>query len=97
MSFEQIEAQLTEFEDELVGVIVPIRGTIIQVFYGKLSYTNDADSHAIIFRLTFYPDAELNFQAHDVDKILNKPNDMLAASIILKADAWMEQSKVSHA
>lgn len=97
MSYEQIEGKLAEFEGHAVSVVLPIRGTIVQAFYGSLAIKHDWANHIILYKLSFYPDAELSFQAHDVDKILENPNDQVTASIILKADAWMEQSKLSHA
>lgn len=91
MNVEQVEGQLSEFEGKPVSVTLPIRGTVVQVFYGNLEITHDWENHLIIYKLRFYPDTSINFQAHDVLKITTTPMQEVSASIVLKSDIQMEQ------
>jgi len=91
MNIEQVEGQLSEFEGKPVSVALPIRGTVVQMFYGNLEITHDWENHLIIYRLRFYPDTSINFQAQDVQKITINSFEEIMASIVLKSDAHMEQ------
>ena len=97
MNLEQIEGQLAEYEHMTVSVAIPIRGTVCQIFFGVLHIVHDWENHIIRYEIGFYPDAAVSFQAQDVHKIENKPNNQLAASITLKSDTTLEQSKYNHA
>lgn len=91
MNIEQVEGQLSEFEGKPVAVALPIRGTVVQMFYGSLEITHDWENHLIIYRIRFYPDTSINFQAQDIHKITPTPSEEVMASIVLKSDACMEQ------
>ena len=92
MSFEQIEGHLAELEDKTVGVILPIRGSVFVTYCGKLIINHVWDNHSIYYSLRFYPDTAINFEAHDVEKIIKKKdNDELESTIVLKSDAPMQQ------
>lgn len=96
MNIEQVEGQMAEYEHQTISVAIPIRGTICQVFFGELHIQHNWADHIISYEIGFYPDAAITFQAHDVQKIVSKPNNQLAASIVLKSDSWLEQSKLHH-
>lgn len=96
MNLEQVEGQLSEFEGKDVSVAVPIRGTVCQVFFGKLEIRHNWEQHIISYEIGFYPDTAISFQAQDVHRIVPAPNETLSATILLKSDTWMEQSKYSH-
>lgn len=97
MNLEQAEGQLSEFDGCPVSIILPIRGTVVQSFFGTLKISHNWDDHIILYSVKFYPDTEISFQAQDVEKIIPRPNDDLDANIILKSDTWMEQSKLQTA
>lgn len=99
MNLEQVEGQLAEFEGHDVSVAIPIRGTVCQVFFGKLEIVHDWAQHIILYQLGFYPDAVISFQAQDVQCIVTVPattNNGLLAKITLKPDTFMEQSRLDH-
>lgn len=96
MNIEQVEGQLSELDGKSVSVTIPIRGTVIQTFYGQLAVKNDWENHIIRYSLRFYPDADINFQAQDVHKIIPHPTENLDANIILKSDTWLEQEKYAR-
>ncbi len=91
MSFEQIEGHLASYEGKQVSVAVPIRGTVCANYFGNLVISHDWENHRIYYSVRFYPDADLNFQSHDVHKIIPTPTPELEAAIILKSDVSMEQ------
>jgi len=100
MNIEQVEGQLAEFDGNEVSVILPIRGTVLQTFYGRLEIKHDWENYIILYSIKFYPDVEVSFQAHDVQKIILYPyessdvNSMnIVASIVLKGDTWLEQPR----
>ena len=95
MSFEQLEGHLAQYEGKTVSVAVPIRGTVYVAYYGNLSINHDWENHAIYYSIRLHPDSDINFQAHDVEKIIPKPNDELDATVILKSEE--ERFKPQHA
>jgi hypothetical protein len=97
MNLEQVEGQMSEYEHQTISVAIPIRGTVCQVFFGDLHIVHNWAEHTISYEIGFYPDAAITFQAQDVHKIVPKPNNQLAAAVILKSDTTMEQFKSSHA
>jgi len=96
MNIEQIEAQLAEFDGKLISVALPIRGTICQFFYGNLKIIHDWDNTRIIYSVKFYPDTEITFQAQDVYQITTTPSKVLSATVSLKSDSWLEQSRLTN-
>lgn len=96
MNIEQVEGQLSELHGKSVSVTVPIRGTVYQTFFGHLDIKHDWENHIIRYSLRFYPDADVNFQAQDIHKIISHPSEYLDANIILKSDSWMEQEKYAR-
>lgn len=86
MSFEQIEGTLAEYEGKQISVAIPIRGTIHFNYYGNLVIMHDWSNHAIHYSIKLHPDSDINFQAHDVEKVIPKPNAELEATIVLKSE-----------
>lgn len=91
MNIEQVEGQMNEFKGKTIAVAIPIRGTVHQTFYGDLEIHHDWENHLIIYSIKFHPDSDINFQAHDVHKIIPKPNEEVHASVILKSDTWLNE------
>lgn len=92
MNIEQVEAQLSEFEHDTISVIVPIRGTVVLTFCGKLIIKHDWENHIIL-----YSAGEVCFQAPDVERIIEHSGLLIDATVMLKSDAPMEKSKLTHA
>lgn len=95
MSFEQLEGHLAEFEGKQISVAIPIRGTAYIGYYGNLAINHDWANHAIYYSIRLHPDSDINFQAHDVEKIIEKPNAELEATIVLKSEE--DRYKPQHA
>lgn len=86
MSLEQLEGQMQEYEGKTIAVAIPIRGTVFNTFYGELTINHDWANHAIYYSIRLHPDQDINFQAQDIQKITEKPNENLEASVQLKGD-----------
>lgn len=95
MNLEQIEGHLAEFEGKKVSVTVPIRGTAHMIFSGNLQIEHDWENHTISYRVDG-SNPFIHFQAKDVESMCATQDNSMA-SIVLKSDTWMEQSKYTHA
>jgi hypothetical protein len=97
MNIEQVEGQLAEFEGNQIFVVLPIRKTVSQRFYGKLSIYHKWEDHIISYEVKLDLNSSVRFQAHDVHSIVPTPTtDGRSIEVNLKSDTFMEQSNYNH-
>lgn len=97
MNLEQVEGQMAEYEGKSVGVAIPIHGSIVQMIFGTLTIVHNWTEHIILYEIHLQPDFAVSFQAQDIHKIVNAPNENLAATIYLKRDEHdSEKPRLDH-
>ena len=98
MNAEQVEAHLREYQNQLVAVILPIRGTVHLTYYGNLTITESMEQNNkfYLYSIRYWPDVDINFRSQDVLSITplkiqcdHEPK----ANILLNTEDWVTEKR----